>query len=342
MKRSDIRKRANVQKTLSGFSFPNFEYLQSKDNPKFKETFAYALNYANYTFSHEQLKHFAQKYSIFNLKKILDWEFYHIGIMIWLKQNGTDFNNSEILKINQNLFELFDKYEKKKKKTIINQKEKRTLILIGELEGFIDDFDHVKKDYEIPNKLIEKAGKVDIKEILAHFENRFNEFINFMPDFANKQSFVIAINIIRDSLNMVNQKPVKRKTRIIKPKKINPTKMVKKLNYLKSIENNKYVSIDPERIIGANTLWVWNTKSKKLGKYIAKPGETLSVKGSTIQNFEEISSIEKKIRKPDIVLSELMTSGKVYQRKLLNTVKAVEKQLTGRINKYQILIKVYQ
>ena len=338
----NTNKRDRVQKTLSGFSLPNFDDLHSKNNPKFESVFAYALNYANYTFSHEQLKKFAQKYSVLDLKKVPDWEFYHIGIMTWLKQNDTDFTDSEILKINECLFQLFKKYEEKEKdkKVYVSLKTKITNLLIGELEGFIDDFSYDKNDYEIPNKLIEKAGHpIDIKKVITHFDNRFNE----LHDLVDKQSFIIAINTIRDSLNEINNTKPKMTKRIRKPKKINPTKMVKNLNYLKNTEDNKFKSIDPEKIIGANTLWVWDTKYGKLGTYIAKSDEQLSIKGSTIQNFDASSSIQKKIRRSEEkILSQLLLAGKVTQRKILDGIKTLEKPLTGRINSYTILIRLYQ
>ena len=109
------------------------------------------------------------------------------------------------------------------------------------------------------------------------------------------------------------------------------------------MKDNKFKSIDPEKIIGANTLWVWDTKYGKLGTYIAKSDEQLSIKGSTIQNFDASSSIQKKIRRSEEkILSQLLLAGKVTQRKILDGIKTLEKPLTGRINSYTILIRLYQ
>ena len=80
------------------------------------------------------------------------------------------------------------------------------------------------------------------------------------------------------------------------------SKLVEKLKYLKTDDKFKIASVQPDQIIGASELWVFNTKTRKLGKYIAKnidpkglgrDGSGLSVKGTTIIGFDETTSIQK-------------------------------------------------
>ena len=102
----------------------------------------------------------------------------------------------------------------------------------------------------------------------------------------------------------------------------------------------KLVSVDPKTIIGASSLWVYNTKTRKLGVYHALDAAGLNIKGSTIQNFAESKSVCKTLRKPEVTLPELLKAGKVALRNILTDIRAAEKALTGRINADTILLRV--
>jgi hypothetical protein len=93
-------------------------------------------------------------------------------------------------------------------------------------------------------------------------------------------------------------------------------------------------------IIGCMALWVYNTKTRKLGVYHAEDAGGLSVKGSSILNFVESKSIQKKLRKPETMLPEVLNGGKVFLRNVMDSIRAVDSKLTGRINKDTILLKV--
>ena len=138
-----------------------------------------------------------------------------------------------------------------------------------------------------------------------------------------------------------------RKTR--KPKSKPAAKVVEKLKYKQTDDKYKLASIDPANIVGASTLWVFNTKTRKLGKYVAsevdptgagREGSGLSVKGTTITGFDEEQSVQKTVRKPDEVLKEFKSAGKVKLRKFLDEIKTTDTKLNGRINPDTILLKV--
>lgn len=131
----------------------------------------------------------------------------------------------------------------------------------------------------------------------------------------------------------VNRKPRAKKAQ---PKE----KIVAKLKYAKVNEQLKLVSINPADIISAKELWVYNTKSRKLGKYVANEYMELGVKGTTITGFNENSSVQKTLRKPEEQLKEFKAAGKVVLRKFLDDIKAVDIKLNGRINEDIILLRV--
>ena len=131
----------------------------------------------------------------------------------------------------------------------------------------------------------------------------------------------------------VNRKP--------KAKKAVPAeKIVAKLKYKKADEPLKLVSINPADILGAKELWTYNTKSRKLGKYIASEFADLGVKGTSIINFDEHKSVQKTLRKPIDQLKEFKAAGKVALRKFLDDINAVDTKMNGRINEEIMLLKV--
>ena len=131
----------------------------------------------------------------------------------------------------------------------------------------------------------------------------------------------------------VNRKP--RKTKVV-PK----DKLVAKLKYMKSNEPLKLVSINPTDIIGTKELWIFNTKTRKLGKYVAAEFNDLGVKGTTITGFDEFKSVQKTVRKPEEKLKEFKAAGKVQLRKFLEDINATDTKMNGRINEDTILLKV--
>ena len=69
---------------------------------------------------------------------------------------------------------------------------------------------------------------------------------------------------------------------------------------------NINLQVYPTQIVGANELWVFNIKTRKIGKYVAsnidpkgmqRQGSGLSVKGTTIIGYNETESIQKTLRK---------------------------------------------
>jgi hypothetical protein len=118
-------------------------------------------------------------------------------------------------------------------------------------------------------------------------------------------------------------------------------KLIAKLKYAKNDTANKLVSINPVDIIGATELWVYNTKTRKLGKYVAEDmGGALGVKGTAITGFNESKSVQKTLRKPEVQLKEFLAAGKIELRKFMDNIKATDIKLNGRVNLDTILLKV--
>lgn len=128
-----------------------------------------------------------------------------------------------------------------------------------------------------------------------------------------------------------------RKTRTPKPKSAD--KLVAKMKYCKTDDKYKVASINPADIIDATEVWVFNTKTRKIGKYVAEDHTTLSVKGTTLQFFNPRQSIAKTLRKPEEQLREFNKAGKVALRKYMDNINAVATQMNGRFNADTVILK---
>jgi hypothetical protein len=162
------------------------------------------------------------------------------------------------------------------------------------------------------------------------------------------KQIVTALETIMDACDFViEQSKANRKTR--KPKPKSADKLVAKLKYKKQDDKYNIVSVNPVDVVGANEVWVFNCKTRKLGKYVAKnidplgagrEGSGLSVKGTTITQYNETESIQKTLRKPEEQLKEFKGAGKVKLRKFLEEIKTTDTKLNGRVNPDTILLRI--
>jgi hypothetical protein len=179
-------------------------------------------------------------------------------------------------------------------------------------------------------ELEELAGGQADEQLREAYSHRSKKQIRKLIDFYTEVNS--ACNMLMQE-SKINRKP--------RAKKVVPAdKIVAKLKYKKTDEPLKLVSINPADILGAKELWVYNTKSRKLGKYVADSYQELGVKGASITGFSESDSVCKTLRKPVEQLKEFKSAGKVALRKFLEDIKATDTKMNGRINEETILLKV--
>ena len=153
------------------------------------------------------------------------------------------------------------------------------------------------------------------------------------------RNLIAFLQEIESACDMLMQEAkVNRAPRAKKP--TDKAKVVAKLKYKKQDEPLKLVSINPIDIIGSKELWVYNSKTRKLGKYVAAEFSDLGVKGTTIVGFDEHKSVQKTLRKPAEQLKAFKDAGKVALRKFLDEINAVDTALNGRTNEETLLLKV--
>ena len=264
--------------------------------------------------------------------------------------------DKELAEIQQEI--ITDKPVQVTEKNVINIQERvkeKASECIGELEGLLDDlilsdFKANTSPYATFHRFALKGAHV--KHVVDHFKNKRQEFdfvlnttdkdvkegySNFSKPQLKKlvaycdQVILDCGKVSEDSVK--SRKPRKRKVKT-------PDQIVSKVKICEDFKELNLKSIDVKSILGATQLWVYNTKYRKVGCYQAEDAGGFTIKGTTILNFNESKSIQKKLRKPEVSLPQLLAGGKVFLRNFMESIRAVESPLNGRLNEDIILLKV--
>lgn len=119
-------------------------------------------------------------------------------------------------------------------------------------------------------------------------------------------------------------------------------KLIAKVQYKDRDDKLQIVSVNPLELIESTEVWVYNTKTRKLGKYIAEEGQHMQVKGTSLMFYDENKSVQKTLRKPEETLKEFKKAGKVKLRTFLEEIKTTDIKLNGRLNSDTIILKCVQ
>ena len=334
---------------------------------------ARAYNWFNYFYTSDDAKAFTISYLksinydreiIRKLASVKCHELHNIGWNCRLLSTGSTlpdglWNNIEarIKQLSTNVVETVETAEDQPQKNLVTIQDRikdRASELIGELEEETDVFfTEGVIQFDIKKWSLEKGIKPQVaKRITEHFRPQYEEITEALqgkdPDLVEAYSrwrkpvlkvMAIFLKKIIDHLDetaeahIATRKPRKKK---VKP----PHVLVAKMKYRPDWADLNITSIDPKGIIGATQLWVINSKTRNLSVYHSVDPNGLSVRGSTITGYDEVSSITKKVRKPREVLPQVLNEGKVGLRGIMKTLTTAETKANGRINQDTILLRV--
>jgi hypothetical protein len=322
-------------------------YTQNKDTRD-------AVKYAN--------DYFRKNYKL-NVENVIKEYPTTFGFVCRILNNGGIINEKDNTWFNETILKIKNDLANYKVEVVVDDKpvmpniqdriREKASECIGELEGLLDEYTLSKftsnpKPYGVMHTLNIKG--VHTNRILEHWKRIRAEYDTVLTTedelikegYSNfskteiKKIVGFCDSIITDCMKVVDEANKSRKPRQRKQK--TPEQLVSKLKYLDKHE--ALVSENSKDIIGAIQLWVYNTKSRKLGCYNADDASGLSVKGSSIIGFNESKSSQKKLRKPEVTLPEILKGGKVYLRTALDDIKAVPATLNGRLNTDTILLRI--
>ena len=127
-----------------------------------------------------------------------------------------------------------------------------------------------------------------------------------------------------------------RKTKV-KP----PAVIAKSVKFCKENTELGLTSVQPAMVVGASEVWAFNAKYRKLQLIKAVSGQTLTFKGTTIQNFDTENSMSKTVRKPEEI-AKLVGQGTRTWTKAFKENKSKPGGVNGRINEETLLLAVFK
>ena len=244
-----------------------------------------------------------------------------------------------------------------KKETIQDRLAEKFSEAMGDIEGAIDDYILEGKEpkvfhlLSVANIAVQYSSKIaelirpriaELNELIEGKDSQLTEAYKHLGKREVKAYIKMYETIINDAMAYKTSKIATR----AKPKRkpVPPERQVKGLKYLKEFAELGLKSINPTEILNMSELWTYNTKTRKLGRFVVSMHGDMSisllgVKGSSIIGFDEIKSTCKTLRKPAEKLAELKTQGKPGLRKFMDTIKSVETRLKGRISPDTILLR---
>jgi len=261
------------------------------------------------------------------------------------------------------------KAEKAPKKVVSIQERMKEQVadLCGDLEGFLDDmvdgeknikeFDPFKAmqiyqpEIKGPHAKIIKdefaPGYSEALEVLDWKDEDLKEAYEHF-DVKMRKAFVQYYETINTACDtIIKTKATTRKAR--KPKARSKDAIVKKLKFQVNDPQFALASLPATDVVYANEVWVYNTKTRKIGVYKAKdidpkgldrPGTGIMVKGTTLTEFNPKESIQKTLRKPAEMLP-WFEAGKQKCKKSFDTLTTTPTKMNGRFNEHTIILKTF-
>ena len=268
--------------------------------------------------------------------------------------------HAELRKYNKKAHNLYNVYLgqelnsgiKKKRKSVQENINNKVQLLLAEVDYAIDVWDvepfdmykflsDNKASATVAKKIPEEYQELidEVKMAVSGKSKQLKEAYNHMTK-SEKTAFInFLIRIQTDSERYAeNHKPI-RKPR--KAKQFTAKDRVKKLNFLDEDLENKVSSIEPSKIVGAEMLFLFNSKTNQLSYYVANDRGGLDVKGTSIKNFDtDVSAVKKLGAKTTHFLDRVLGGGKIVLNKIMNEVNSKASKVTGRVNNNMIILKV--
>ena len=178
-----------------------------------------------------------------------------------------------------------------------------------------------------------KPQRDELKEALVGTDEQLNEGYRF----ASKNKITEVMRFYNRMIADMEQFIKVVKVYVKKEKKT--SEMVKDVKYMKTSSELNVVSIDPEAIVGAKRVWVYNVKYKRLGELIALDGG-FEVRGTSIFNYDKKKSVAKFIKDPVEVLKSVQALEKGKLEKFMSKQTNTKMAASSFLNEDTLLVRV--
>ena len=181
-----------------------------------------------------------------------------------------------------------------------------------------------------------------LKKHIAEWQMAYNgqdEQLTEGYAYVGKKPLKKILDTFNEVLANISEQQSKLKTHVIRKKKPqDKKKMASKLRFMKEYSELALTSENPTDIIGADAVWVYDTKKRKIGYYEAETKGSLYVKGTKIVGFKQTRS--KTLRKPEEQLPQLRALRKGQTMAWFESIKTKSTALNGRTNGMLILLRI--
>jgi hypothetical protein len=229
----------------------------------------------------------------------------------------------------------------------------------GELEGMFDDFimagAKMSADFKpialirgmnISPQMIPNITRVwdlrlaEFNEVLEGVDEQLVEGYSHLSKAQLKQCVKFCETVLQDCSSYISIKKVERKPRA--KKAVSPERQSRGFKYLKEFTELGLKSENPAKLVGASEAFLYDSVKRKLVYVVADSHlGTFTVKGSAVIAFDAQQTVQKTLRKPDVILKELLKGGKPAMRKVFKDIKATEVKWNGRGNENLLILKVW-
>jgi hypothetical protein len=335
-----------------------------------------ALNYYNSAYDSKTKRKWVMAYigkgSESTYSALSDYHFTSVGTVIRLKSRGQYLEDRELTFIDTKLAELKELATQGKQVSSLkggnvpakaatpvvsvqDRVKDLTSTHIAEINAMIDEY--ILNDVEFDVSAYLKGNEVsaavtklippafdkmaaELKEAIKGDDKQLVEgYSNFKK--VKLRKFLKLIESIKDACEqqVVTVKSVRKPTVRI-PKVKSPTVLASKVKFMRESTDLGVKSVLPVNIVGASEVWIYNTKYKKLQVYRAFSKSALSIKGTTIVDYEVATSDCKSLRKPEL-LKSYVSMNKTALAKTYNALTTKVAVVNGRINEDCIILKVF-
>jgi len=295
-----------------------------------------------------------------------DWETNQISILMRLAQRQQYLDFKHLALIDTKLEEIKNKYTFIQEEIKVEEKSKAPVISIqdrvlesaklhaAEIDAEIDEF-IINKSSNFSTKaflaqnnvsgaVAKKIGEFyipmidELNDALAEKDEQLTEgYSNFSK--AQLKKFISFIeSIVSDCTQQVVRAKANRAPRAKKEKA--PGLLVSKMKYMFEFPELSLKSINPTEIIKADEVWVYNTKTRKMIVYRGENGPVLSVRGTTILNYDTVTSEAKTLRKPEEFFKTQI--GKRPFNAAFKAINSKPSTPNGRINQDIIIVAAFK
>jgi hypothetical protein len=176
------------------------------------------------------------------------------------------------------------------------------------------------------------------KEVLNGKDDQLNEGYSTKSKIWKKNIVDFYTKMFNDCERLLDNVKKTRKPRV--KKAVTTDKLLKNFRIQRVSNEYKLQSLPANKIIGANEVWLFNTKYKTLT--VLRSNEGFSVDRMTITNVDETKSFQKNIgTRSEKILPNILSGTKAFVKKQFEEINRTQSNANPRSSEFMIILRVF-